>query len=74
VATFILVLEAAIDHNLLVEVGAVLAVQDINEGLSRDTRNGIGGVFSEVMGENGLLSLLHIHNRLKRRRGSLLSI
>jgi hypothetical protein len=74
VATLVLILKPAVDHNLLVAVGAVLAIQDVDECLSSDARNGIGGVFQEEMGEDGLLSLLYIHNRLKRGGCGLLSL
>jgi hypothetical protein len=74
VATLILVFETAIDDHLLVKVFCVLAIQNLQQSLLGDSRNGICRVVRQKVGKDRLMCFLDIHNGLQCGWGSLLVI
>ena len=76
-ASVVLVLEAAVNHHLLREMLAVLAVQDVQHSAPRDAGNAAILPLGEKMRYDGLVGFFHVHDGLEsrgRRRGLLLGL
>lgn len=67
VATIVLVLEAAVDDELVIVSLVVLSIENVQQCLAFYARNVVALSFGKEMGQDGLGGLLNIHHRRESR-------